>query len=342
MGSLKVDAAAKLIRDKVNKAAGHTGRVNSFQPEQVSGHRLVFGDHGMINDLCYGKTYPNSYLDLYIPQDSAEGKHPAVLYAHGGGFLFLGKGTGDAIAHAVQDAALGEDDHSSGVMGFPGMIKWFLDHGIVFASMEYAMAPEYRFPVQIIQMNEAAGFLKDHAEEYGLDTDRFVLMGSSAGADMVEIYSLAVCDRDYAEKLGINETTLTPARTACSIIDESALLPGKPPYKGDNYYLLDAVWMGQSDLDNCQVKKTAYVPAQIRESYIPCFINACNDEQWFYDSGFPLHVKLDSIGVENEFFCPLKEEGIEKHGYMMNYAEDKNAGICWEKTYDFIRRHIGL
>ena len=340
MRSIKADAMAEIIQKKVNQAAGHTGPVNSFEPEQTPEHRKIAGGHGLYNDLCYEETFPNSFLDLYLPENRTEGKRPVVLYAHGGGFLFLGKGTGDAIAQAIQGTGSDEADTHDEITGFSGMIRQFLDAGIAVASMEYAMAPEYRFPVAILQMDRAAGFLSAHAGEYGLDPDRFVLMGSSAGADMVEILSLAICDPDYAKALGIEQTALTRSQVACSVIDESALLPGKPPYEGDNYYVLDAVWMGEEALDHCPQKKLSYVPDHIRNTYIPCHINACNAEQWFYDSTYPLHQRLDEIGIENVFFYPPREEGVEQHGYMMNYATDTNARLCWRSTFDFIRDHL--
>jgi acetyl esterase/lipase len=46
------------------------------------------------------------------------------------------------------------------------------------------LVPEDHFPAPLVQANEAFQFLTDHADEYHLDMDRVVIMGSSAGAIM--------------------------------------------------------------------------------------------------------------------------------------------------------------
>lgn len=55
--------------------------------------------------------------------------------------------------------------------------------------MNYAFAPEYRFPTQTIQLGEALQFLETNADRYGLDMSRVVLAGSSAGGQIVGSYA---------------------------------------------------------------------------------------------------------------------------------------------------------
>ena len=46
-------------------------------------------------------------------------------------------------------------------------------------------------------MDQSLAYLNRHAAEYGLDMNRVVLMGSSAGVDLCEIYGLIVADPGY-------------------------------------------------------------------------------------------------------------------------------------------------
>lgn len=36
-------------------------------------------------------------MDIYLPNENTREKHSVMIYAHGGGFIFCGKVTGDAI-----------------------------------------------------------------------------------------------------------------------------------------------------------------------------------------------------------------------------------------------------
>ena len=235
MASLKADLISRIIQKKVHQRMGRKLPANSFKPEAQS-RKAEWGEKYIkINDLQYANVYPNSFLDLYLPNDSGK-KCPVLLYAHGGGFLFCGKDSGDAYADGVGTAS------DEAVGGFRGFLKQLLDMGIAVASMEYAMAPKYRFPVQIAQMDQAIAFLKANADTYDLDLSRLFLMGSSAGASMVEIYAAAAGNEEYSRRLGMKEMAASAEDIKGVIIDESALPKDAP--KDPNALLLVQVWLG--------------------------------------------------------------------------------------------------
>jgi acetyl esterase len=99
-------------------------------------------------------------LDARIPD--GPGPFPAVVWVHGGGFT-----TGDrrafpaALADAVQGAGFG----------------WI--------TVDYRLAPRYRFPAATDDVESAVAYLKAHAGELKLHPDRLVLMGESAGGLLV-------------------------------------------------------------------------------------------------------------------------------------------------------------
>ncbi|MCU1274884.1 MAG: Alpha/beta hydrolase fold-3 domain protein [Bryobacterales bacterium] len=99
-------------------------------------------------------------LDLYVPD--GPGPFPAAVLVHGGGFDEGSKSTNcrplfDVLANA----------------GF----AWF--------SIDYRMAPEYRFPQAIEDVNSAIRWLKANAAAYHVDTSRIALIGESAGGFLV-------------------------------------------------------------------------------------------------------------------------------------------------------------
>lgn len=328
MGSLKADLIGRDIQKKVHESMGRSLPANSFEPEAKCEKKAWAKRYIKINDLQYASVYPNSFLDLYLPVDCGE-KVPILLYAHGGGFLFCGKDSGDAYANGTE---FDPDDKDS---GFHGIVKQMLEMGIAVASMEYALAPEYRFPVQIKQMDQAIDYIKTNADTYALDLNRLFLMGSSAGADMVEIYAAALGNEEYAHILGLSQMAASIEDIKGVIIDESALTKDAP--KEVNANILDQIWFGTDNLDDCQGKKVSFVPDNIK-SFPPSFINCSTEEVWFYDSTYPLYQVLQERGIETEFFIP--KEGIYKHGYMMDYAADKMAEECLQKVKVFISKYL--
>jgi alpha-L-fucosidase 2 len=99
-------------------------------------------------------------LDLHIPD--GPGPFPAAILVHGGGFDEGSKSTNvrplfDPLANA----------------GF----AWF--------SIDYRMAPEFRFPQAMEDMNSAIRWVKSNAAKYHVDVSKIVIIGESAGGFLV-------------------------------------------------------------------------------------------------------------------------------------------------------------
>jgi acetyl esterase len=99
-------------------------------------------------------------LDLHVPDGA--GPFPAAILVHGGGFDAGSKSTNvkplfDVLANA----------------GY----AWF--------SIDYRMAPEFRFPQAREDMDSAIVWVKKHAAEYHLDANKIVIIGESAGGFLV-------------------------------------------------------------------------------------------------------------------------------------------------------------
>lgn len=99
-------------------------------------------------------------LDAYVPD--GRGPFPAVIVVHGGGFTAGNKQTYvkplfDPLTNA----------------GF----AWF--------TINYRLAPKYRFPAAVEDVESAVKWVKAHAREYKVDPRRIALMGESAGGHLV-------------------------------------------------------------------------------------------------------------------------------------------------------------
>src|SRR6201996_8349128 len=104
-------------------------------------------------------------LDLHIPVVPAGRPVPVVVYAHGGGFF-------------------------SGTRGM-GPWAFLLAAGYAVASVDYRLSGESRFPGPVQAVAAAVRWVRAHADEYGLDPERVVGFGSSAGAYLLNAVALA-------------------------------------------------------------------------------------------------------------------------------------------------------
>lgn len=113
------------------------------------------------------------HLSLYYPPDyQKEEKYPVFVFVHGGGWA------GRRIFSDQEDWA---GDH----LGF--LARYYAKKGYVSVSIDYRMMQEngQKDGYQLIDLYEdcsdAVAYLRKHKEKYGLDFEKSVLLGESAG-----------------------------------------------------------------------------------------------------------------------------------------------------------------
>lgn len=141
-------------------------------------------------DLAYGPD-PAQALDLYRP--AGDGPFPLVVFVHGGGWRRGDKAMPRMVQHKVA--------------------HW-LPRGLAFASLNYRMLPEADVLVQAGDVARALAFLQQRAGMLGLDADRLVLVGHSAGAHLA---ALLVADPAFGAPHGLRDWRATV------VIDTAAL-----------------------------------------------------------------------------------------------------------------------
>lgn len=115
-------------------------------------------------DLAYGKAALQR-LDLFLPEP---GDRPPSLIAfiHGGYWQSLDKSE----------------------FSFPAPA--FLDHGIAFASLNYSLAPAAKISEMVAEIRQALSWLSDQADSLGIDRQRIVVAGHSAGGHLAAMAGL--------------------------------------------------------------------------------------------------------------------------------------------------------
>ena len=115
-------------------------------------------------DLVYGQksgTGAPLLADLWTPPPGVAPTGLAVIYVHGGGWR------------------VGDKD-----LGTRALFRRLAAQGHAVLDIAYSLWPECDIPMMIAEVKEAVLWLKDNGNRYGLDPERIVLMGGSAGAHL--------------------------------------------------------------------------------------------------------------------------------------------------------------
>ncbi len=86
---------------------------------------------------------------------------PGILYLHGGGMVF--------------------GNRFGGVGAYLPLVA---THGAVVVAIDYRLAPEHPDPIPVEDCYAALGWTASHAAELGIDPDRLIIAGQSAGAGL--------------------------------------------------------------------------------------------------------------------------------------------------------------
>ena len=170
------------------------------------------------------KVYNGTYevpVRLYFPSEEAmsgepvEGeKYPVLLFFHGGGWVMESVENYDRVCSRMAQST-----------------------GHIVMSVEYRLAPEYRFPVPLEDCYAAAKALYTGHLVLPADPDRITIIGDSAGGNL----AAAVCikARDTGEFIPKKQILIYPALNNC--YTEGS--PYKSVQENGEGYLLTAVKM---------------------------------------------------------------------------------------------------
>jgi acetyl esterase/lipase len=130
------------------------------------------------------RSAPDATLTVFTPKDapgeSSDRSRPLVLWIHGGGWV---AGSPEQIATYTEVLAA---------------------QGFTVASLDYALAPEQRYPTPVQQAVAALDYLLDHASEYGADATRVFVGGDSAGAQLASQVAALVTNADFRRQMGLD------------------------------------------------------------------------------------------------------------------------------------------
>ena len=302
-----------------NVSKNQVNTKNLFEPLNKPIQAKKNNGQYIITEVNYSKDYPNSYLDITYPDDNLEKKRPTLFYFHGGGFFGGSKTLGDPLAESDVTALL--DDICA--------------EGFNIVNVDYAFVPDYLFPTPLIQANLAFEYIMNHSEEYHLDMDNIVIMGSSAGAIMTSQLGSIITNPEYAKLLEI-KPVLNKNQVKALVIDDAPLIYDKFPL--NTKILIGNYVKGSIYLNKNEIKRYNNV-LSINTNYIPSVLLGSE----YYVDMRDMSSKLKENNVNHELIDPLAERGIEKpHCFVANERVDEISKDAYDRMIKFVKEKTSI
>lgn len=262
-------------------------------------------------DLTYPSAFPHNNYDLYTPSDGAS--KGLVVWIHGGFFIAGDKKGVDNVCTVV--AA----------------------EGFHVAAINYAPAPEHKYPAAVIQTDEAlAHLISSYPEPAGRGV---VLAGDSAGGQIAAQYAALTGSRSLQKDMALTPSQergmLKGAVLVCAPIDvaelrtEHKLIERLLPVFGRIYY-------GKGKWYKHEKFKSSRLFDYIDASFPPAFITDGNNVS-FENQNRKLAALLDEKGVYNETLFFPSSDGKVNHEYLFDLSS-RPAPQALERLTDFLKR----
>ena len=175
---------------------------------------------GMATRILVATSAGETEIYLYRPlQSKRKGPLPVFVNIHGGGFIQGSPGDDDPWCRQIADA---------------------VDCAVV--SIDYHLAPEYRFPVTVYECYDVIKWLHDQAVFLGMDPGRIAVGGHSAGGNLAAALTLLARERREFS-LGfqvLNYPVLDFVRDPYEKVGKDLLLTAKAQSFFSSCYLEDA------------------------------------------------------------------------------------------------------
>ena len=318
IAALTLMTHTQIIVGTIQKLSASTvNTINSYEPlgEPMEGVK----DNGqyIITEIRYSDKYPNSFLDITYPDENRETSRPTFIYFHGGGFFGGSKSVGDPLAESDATALL--DDICA--------------EGFNLVNIDYVLVPEYHFPAPLMQANEAFQFLIEHAEDYHLDMDQVVIMGSSAGAIMTSQLGSIITNPAYAEALEISPA-LKPEQITAVVLDDAPLAYEK--FSMGTKVLVGNYVKGSVFLSREEIQKYNNI-LWVNSDYPPAVLLGSE----YYVDMRDMDTALTEAEVTHTLIDPLAERGLQMaHCFVASERADDVARNAFERMIEFLKYQI--
>lgn len=271
------------------------------------------------SNISYGSAGHDTTLDVFSPRGTA-GPLPTIVWIHGGAWISGDKSDVDPY------------------------LRILAGHGYTTVGLNYTVGPEATYPTALIQLNSALSYIDTHAARLGIDPERIVLAGDSAGAQLASQLVGIITDPDYAHLIGIRPA-MTPTQLKavvlnCGVYDLGALAEltgiGAWGFK-------TALWAysGTKDWSQSYVGSTMSTIDFVTSAYPPTYISGGNGDALTWLQSVPMARALSAAGVPTTtLFWSADHQPQLPHEYQF-HLDLQDARTALHATLDFLSTQLG-
>ena len=267
-------------------------------------------DDASTNDRILDTAAGDLAVRIYRPFGEEDRPRPGVVFMHGGGFVLCDIESHDGFCRAMAR-------HTDSVV----------------VSVDYRLASEHQAPAAALDAYAAFDWVARRAAELGVEPDRIVLAGDSAGGNLAAVAAILCRDRDTVPPVG--QVLLYP------MIDPACDTPSHQQ-RATGYFTTHAAlqWYWRQYLGGAALPEPAYLVAPARADSLaglPPAIVVTASLDPLHDEGVAYAQRLRSAGtpvVHRDF------RGLF-HGFltMMSFAPaETGRRLLWSD----MRRLMGL
>lgn len=265
-------------------------------------HELITGHRG----LRYLGSAADPSLDLFVPREAGQ-KLPVVVWVHGGAWI---SGSKEDVAPYLQILAA---------------------YGYAVAGVGYSISPEASYPTAVRELNRALGYLRENAATYGLDPNRIVLAGDSAGAQLAAQLALIITNPEYASRTGVAPAAapeqLRGILLNCGVYDLKGVSLLKGPW---GWGFRTALWAysGSKDWEATAAAEHMSIIDHVDPRFPPAYISGGNGDHLTQSQSLPLADRLEELNVPvtRKFWPPEYKPALgHEYQFQMNRPEAREA-----------------
>lgn len=261
-------------------------------------------------DLAYGN-HPDERLDIYQPA-AAGHPLPTLVWVHGGGWV---AGSRRAVSHWLRIVAAA---------------------GYATVAVGYSTSRrQARYPTPLRQVNQALGWLHEQAAGLGLDTQRLVLGGSSAGAQISAQLALLGNSAGYARRVGIAPHPQLQRLRGLVLLSGAFDLAGV----GRNWFVDSLLWAytGKRDFRRDARLQLMAITPNVSARFPPCYLTSGNADP-LLPQALALEQRLRTLGVTvDSLFFAADHRPPLLHEYQFN-LDSAEGQLSQQRLLAFLAR----
>ncbi|XP_041482300.1 arylacetamide deacetylase-like [Lytechinus variegatus] len=287
-------------------------------------------------------TFDGVRVRLYELIKKKEFLQPALIYIHGGGYVFNSPDTYDRLTRDLSERL-----------------------NMVVVSIDYRLAPEHPFPAGHLDCLHATSWFLRNAQDFGVDANRVAISGDSAGGIFSATVSQVIHDDPTLPNLKL-QILVYPATQILDFLTPSyqkydqdfgdgGVLPRKRVAAFLSMYdlgRLDQLYM-QQVLSNEHITKEfrlnspfmgyvdhSVIPSELREKtriYIPPKQGPGNESLWrqvkgkYLDARFKPLIREDLSGLPQAFVATCGFDGVRDDGiFYAKRLEEAGVKTHWK------------